>query len=450
VKKILAVVFFSVITAISVSAQNGDSELPIVINEIHIESKGITRENALRRRIYIEEGEIFQTREELEDRVADQILSLLNKRIFDIVTLDYDIIRSDGEYRYADLYLYVDETWNLIILPYGKYDNNDGALGSLRIRDYNFLGMMETLSLDLNGEYNPDASYGESKKVSMSLSYLYRFNLGNQPMSFSFTQGGTYFMGAVEREKYYAVTKFNLSTQFDTGINFIGGNNIYYKFVFLNDMKYQASTHPFANLSEARRDLFSGVSHGITVGRVDWIDNYRNGYSFSVMNTYKYNFLDDFWKDEIDLEFRFYKEMSPLCYAGRIYTLYRFAHIREEDDTSGNWIRGIKDSLYVSRGGIYFNNTLLLTLFRWGNIMEMQGGLIFDCGYLFDYIEEYSDYRDRPGLLYTSGIEVMVYPLFAKSLYLRASLAFNLNEVYRERTFGDDNWEVFIGLGHSF
>ena len=94
--------------------------------------------------------------------MADRRQVLANQRIFESSDMTYTLGEEDEGVVLVTLIVSVKDTWNLIVLPYPKYTTNDGFLLSLRARNYNFLGSMETLYLDLNYVYdeNGDTSFG--------------------------------------------------------------------------------------------------------------------------------------------------------------------------------------------------------------------------------------------------------------------------------------------------
>ena len=65
------------------------------------------------------------------------------------------------ELQAVTLDVYTRDTWNLIALPYFKYDSNSGLLLALRGRDYNFFGTMQTLTLNLDYFPNSGATYSQ-------------------------------------------------------------------------------------------------------------------------------------------------------------------------------------------------------------------------------------------------------------------------------------------------
>jgi len=119
-------------------------------NEIDFDIDGRTRPFALLANGEFREGERIYGKENLEKYISLKRQLLLNQRVLEEVNIEYSLgaVEKDGAIP-VSLIIFVKDTWNLIILPYPKYDSNEGFSITIKARDYNFLGTMSALKFDL-------------------------------------------------------------------------------------------------------------------------------------------------------------------------------------------------------------------------------------------------------------------------------------------------------------
>ncbi|HET7839178.1 MAG TPA: hypothetical protein VFL04_05420 [Rectinemataceae bacterium] len=116
-------------------------------------------------------GSSFPDRAALESFIADRRQVLMNERVLASVETGYDSKPSSSGGYDVDLRFTTVDTWNLIALPYAKYDSNTGLLLSLRGRDYDFAGSMQELALDLNYQKDPAGRVSYTGALSFSLPF---------------------------------------------------------------------------------------------------------------------------------------------------------------------------------------------------------------------------------------------------------------------------------------
>lgn len=414
------------------------------IADIRVESKGLTGRLPVLIKSELSVGEDFDSKSRLEAYLEEKRQLLLNTRLFDEVVMEYAVVDPATDPVEVVVTVRLKETWNLIVLPYAKYDNNDGLTASLRLRDYNFLGTMETLSLNLN--YVLYSNQEDKSEFGLELAYKYNFRIGAQTFSLNMDQSASFFVfngDSTGEEPYYLSTGIKLGTFFPTPILMFDRDRLNYNVTLYMDTNYNFQGFHFQE-DEDLRKFNIGLAHGLGVKRINWTENYRNGYLFDLEQKYFYNFITEVMDIRTNLTMAYHRGVYPVQYSGRILgSINGFS-----TSDLGDNLRGIMDSRVEGMGGIFLNNNLFLTLFRLPPLMELQAGLLFDFGYAFG-LTGGSEFQSP---LYTGvGFEIVAFPYFAKSLYLRLSLAFNAEEVWRTRNISDDgNWEVFIGLGHYF
>jgi outer membrane protein assembly factor BamA len=142
--------------------ENADTVYVIRIIEFDVD--GITRPYALIYHGEFKEGERIIGKDNLDRYLARKQQLLLNERVLEDVRIEYFLgNREEDGALPVTLYVHVKDTWNLIILPYPKYDSNEGFSLTLKARDYNFLGTMSALKMDLGySQENGDHAIGFS------------------------------------------------------------------------------------------------------------------------------------------------------------------------------------------------------------------------------------------------------------------------------------------------
>ncbi|MFQ3621716.1 MAG: hypothetical protein SNJ78_12335 [Spirochaetales bacterium] len=467
-------------------AQSPASEKAYIIETVEYTIEGKTWEYILAKKINFEIGKTFSTKQDLEEYLQDKKQLLINQRVLSEVRLEYaSTPRTDGM-EGVQVKVYTRDTWNLIILPYFKYDSNTGLLLSLRTRDFNFLGSMETLKLDLDYTITTTKKneFGQSLEFKLPFRLFKRdFNVGLEESltynasdeSFDFTsivtlamdidflsrlwtislsQGSFYEGRDFYGDRYYYQTKVSLGTEFETPFTIGRWNHIIYAPEVFISAKYR----PDRELSEERRGYGPGFYHELKVERIDWVGNFRDGGNVSLGNDLFYNYGKDAWERKVTWEATGHKALGWLGLSGRLSGFYHFDKEMgiNPDDNVGAPIRGILDDRLQGNLVLYVNTDLLIKMWTWflDPYLEVQMGPFFDYA-LTKRKEQALDWsKDN---WYGGGIEVIVFPRFARSLYIRGSIGWDLEAVWEDKKLtgtspkdGYKRYEIFIGLGHHY
>jgi outer membrane protein assembly factor BamA len=126
-----------------------------VIESVEYRITGRTRQWVLEDILELEPGRTFLDEEDLFGHLARQRQVLLNQRSLQEATVEAVFAEEAPEAtgpRPVQIVVTTRDTWNVIVLPYARYDSNTGLLLSLRGRDYNFFGTLQELAVNLDYE----------------------------------------------------------------------------------------------------------------------------------------------------------------------------------------------------------------------------------------------------------------------------------------------------------
>lgn len=445
-----------------------------VITDLQYEIDGRTRPWALRDVVTLEEGQTFPTREALEEDLARQHQDLINQRQLQSAQVLYEVVFSTEVQREVRVTVQAEDTWNIIVLPYFKYDSNDGLLLSLRGRDYNFFGTLQTMAVDLDylrtveetNEWTVAAEFSlpfnmlqrrwtldfqeefvlenDAIDFSTSAGISYDFELWRNPWSVGFEQGYRLLTAEDEPDDQFLTNTLFLSG--DVGTPIPAGPMGYFR--------YRPEASVYANyafdetLSDERRGQFFDFDHSLGAGGYDWLGNFRDGMELSVGNENEYSFYRYDWQTKFTATATGWLAADPFGLSARSTGFLYVDGIPENQNDGAKEIRGVLDDKMTGDLGLFLNTDAALKVWTLEPIFEMQWSLFFDIAMVTNTAQNFEDSED---IRYGTGIEVIGFPLFARSLYLRGSLGFDIREIEEGANWTDGNArEIFIGLGHFY
>ena len=97
------------------------------ITSVRYDIKGMTRKYALATAVPVDTARVFPDRPALEQYLADLLTRLKNQRVLEEAAISpfFGIENAEGVTP-VDLLIATKDTWNIIALPYPKYDSNRG------------------------------------------------------------------------------------------------------------------------------------------------------------------------------------------------------------------------------------------------------------------------------------------------------------------------------------
>ena len=467
-----------------------------VINSFVFNIDGYTRPFALVNKGDLIAGEEIRGLSNLEKYVADKTQLLYNERVLDSVSIEYFIgqLREDEKYP-VDLVFYVRDTWNIVAIPRPKYDSNSGWDITLKARDYNFLGTMSPLRLDLGYIY--DEERRSSFLFMLDSNIPFRFL--NLNWNFKFVNDFSYRPDV--RLPFYYKNTTGLSAEFPLGQTVItagfneglslneenpdSDKDLYGEFqegLFMSSSPYISWKIPFGveigewgelvytpriqadfnhefsqwPLNENRKGPFLTFNHRFGFARVDWIDNFLRGFDVEIYNSNKYDFfkMKNSGQEPFSANIKvtgighfiiadFFGVSTRLMY--RQWFLYENGY-----EDAGDVMRGILDKNI--RADIMFSLNLDLPFkvlrFKPSKWLNNQKLRLFDFDLHLIPVFDAAVFNDPfdnsefsfENFLFSGGFEVIIFPDFFRSLFLRVSLGFNLKEPGKK-----DNFEIFFG-----
>lgn len=126
-----------------------DEAAAYYIKQVEVTVVGRTREDAVRRVGGFVIGEELRDSAALEAYIERKKEALLNNRALAEVIITYTVEGGEGERKGVILHVEARDTRNFIIMPEPKFSSNGGFEPALKLRDYNFLGTLTPLKIDL-------------------------------------------------------------------------------------------------------------------------------------------------------------------------------------------------------------------------------------------------------------------------------------------------------------
>ncbi|WP_407429155.1 POTRA domain-containing protein, partial [Treponema sp.] len=156
-----------------------------------------TREQDLRRVVSVNTEKIFESKEELDSYLADLRQRLMNTRAFDDVQLEAEYEQPESEdINNVLLNINAKDSKHLLILPYPKYDSNNGLIFKIKAKDVNFLGTLNTMNAGIFAGLKEDLQTGKQNLTfGAEFNYSYPFQAGpfsgswNNLFDFEYTKG---------------------------------------------------------------------------------------------------------------------------------------------------------------------------------------------------------------------------------------------------------------------
>ncbi|MCL2066573.1 MAG: hypothetical protein FWG99_03810 [Treponema sp.] len=494
-------------------SQEYGEELPYtnsiyIINSFSFNIKGITRQSALVYKGDLKTGEEITGLENLERYIRNKQQVLMNERVLEKVNITYTAgeIRPDGKIPVV-IYIESEDTWNIIAVPYPKYSSNTGFELILKGRDYNFLGTMNPLRLDIGYKYDADGRNSFIMELDSNTPFrFFGFNwnfifdnifeyrpdveehyyfknttglsmelpVKQTTLTFGFTESVILNAENSDRD----VDKFG---EFQSGIYMSSNPFVSWKIptgVEVGDFGILTYTpevsavfnHDFSQwpLADNRKGPFLSWGHSLGFDRIDWIENFRRGFDVSVDNSYRFDFFRFSHETEaLSSDYSFtavghFVFNNSFGISSRVKFRHWFYYEPPYNDQAADVMRGILNRAVRADYMLSLNLDIPVKVLNflpslWLNQPKLH---IFDFELHISPILDLAIYHDPvnnvpfdiTNTIFCGGLEFIFFPAVMRSLYLRASFAMNFVDHINPppKVSGESSREIFIGIGHHY
>lgn len=348
------------------------------IKDVKYSSKGLTQKSALKRLYKISKKQVFKSKEELDAYIADIKQKYDNTRLFEETQIKYKTLEVTDGITPIVLEISVSEAHNLLALPKPSYNSNSGANLKVKLKDKNFLGTLSTFNLDVNAQFGNDDEPTNFRKMEFgtNFDYDYPFDIGitenawTNDVSFSWTLGE-------------GKPEFDVATGLKIGIPFGEDNsfNIHATQSVVRDTEYEeygdelyfveeggidmpltlgkinkftpvvytpsaTATYNWDKdgISSLNEDLLGPtlkIAHSISISNENWKGNFRDGYSESIEQGFKWNFKTESLAPSVEIESKFFTSFWD--WVGITVDAYYYVIKNGHQNALGARLRGIKD-----------------------------------------------------------------------------------------------------------
>ncbi len=344
------------------------------ISEVTYELEG-TREKDLERTVPLDSDKIFESKEEFEEYLSDFRQRLVNTRCFQEVKLESTEEKDeDDETIRITLSVKATDSKHLLVLPYPKYDSNDGLVLKIKVKDVNFFGTMNTMDAGIYAGLKEDELTGDQNPTfGAEFNYRLPFYMGpffcswNNDFEVKYTKGvdelefwsGTGFTFELplkrlsfvldvneranrdfEYEEYGDINHFTSDVNFSIPVKIFDIDG--WGYVFWTPFADGKVSYDKDEIHIKNDDLASPVisaGQTLSTSRINWHGNFRSGLSAKIGHSYGYDFQQE------EKEPRFFGEISAFKGFKYIGFNARLSAFRTNSNRQeiGGLIRGVRD-----------------------------------------------------------------------------------------------------------
>jgi hypothetical protein len=201
------------------------------------------------------------------------------------------------------------------------------------------------------------------------------------------------------------------------------------------------------------------LSHSLGFGGINWIGNYREGLSASIGNSNTLYFNPYDYSISLSADMTFHHRFSFLFgISSRLQYRHWFNGL---SSGATGAIRGFPTNDYRAEYMLSLNLDFPFRILRFApsewfdnpklRIMDFEMHLspFIDIAFMEGEQKPFPNKRSFTDGLFGSGLEIIIFPDFFRSLYLRISAGYSMNNLYETGKL--PKWdELFIGIGHHY
>lgn len=488
-KKLCTLIFVFLFLNMLIGAQ----DRAVQIASIKYEIDGRTNPALLQKKANFPEGRVFDSISEYEKAITKLRLILLNERVLKEVEISSTFEETEaGEPLAAHVIVRVKDTWNIIALPYFKVDSNEGLLLSVRGRDYNFAGSMQPLELDFNYLNSTDEFRWGTELLfellfSLPLSFmgldwellshaaLTYFSTGLSPYAglalslgssvplaggeLGFSLYNSFFVNPRDPDNVNYADPLYFRSELEANWNYaiaeLGGEELHFVPGFKTGLNWsnKALTDEELNLGF---DLSPMAK--LSWGRVFWAENLRYGQEAELSASLSYWPAPKKLERLLSLEGSLFRAYDWFGFSAKAQFFYS---MDKPIDRAGQSLRGILNNRAVTDMAMTVNLDLPLRLIRFlpSSWFKKDWMRVFDFEQYWSLFLDISQghYNDSWFSLsdgwYSCGLELITWPLFMRSFFIRLSLGWDLAALVQTGDIkakslrdGQSVFELFLGM----
>lgn len=403
-KTILFLLFLSAIFS-SIYADEG----LYTLKKINYDIKGRSKPFFLENKLKYHEGMTFNSEDEVKQFTDDLRQDLLNLRYYEEI-----IVSSDVEGNDVILNIFLDDAWGLIPFGMPKFDSETGARMSLKLFWFNSLGTLTdtTFSGGFNVGRNQLTEEFELQTwdAGVSVSDIYLFD---RYFDFSFKHA---LERASKDEKKWSL----YNTSMSVGTTFYPYQDLAYSPSISISTKYgyEPVEKTIEDKDIIKNPFTVSYSHGLGRSNINWIGNFRDGYSYGIGNSLSLIIKDDELRPttSFSINGKYFKVMPnlPLAVATK---LVGEVSINDEMLGLGSNVRGVTSGDLYGNWGLYMNNNLYVSVIKLKGVAEAIWGPFLDIGR-----------TDNHDFKYGAGADFILYVDKLKSMVARGTIGWDLSK----------------------
>ena len=156
------------------------TDVDYTITPSAIKALGVTKTYCLEQKVSVDKNRVFESEDELNEYLEDYRQRLNNTRVFEDLSVDFEILNIEETETILQVKLLVllKDSFHIFILPGPKYDSNKGLRLKFKIKDFNFLGTLNTLNSDIYFLIPTFESDNQNTEFGLNFSFDYPFKAG--------------------------------------------------------------------------------------------------------------------------------------------------------------------------------------------------------------------------------------------------------------------------------
>ncbi|MBN2656122.1 MAG: hypothetical protein JXR86_03620 [Spirochaetales bacterium] len=440
----------------------------ITISDIRTEIDGNTKEDSLLKEMGLYIGRDFESYEDLVNFMDVAVQNLINMRVFELI--EYSLEKeeaSDAADEYT-VYLNIRDSFTLYPIPYPKYNSNTGWRIGFKTYYYNAFGRLVDILLFTNMDIQNNEAKGHWEIPSWHITpAIEGIDLWGQDFRIELSHKfGTFKkIGDFGNEENILLQEYTLhNTSLSMGTKIFLPLDFYYRadprlgfYYGLKELQTDASRGGAAvpyfedpAITPVYDVLDFSWDHAIGYDTIDWIGNFRQGFSASIGNILS---LSSDLNEENPVNFT--SEINAQAkYFWRISKHFNFSTMaegiisfRKEMTSLGSHLRGVRDDLMFGDKALFWSVDMNISVLDWEGKAEAQVRPFFNLGYVRNDFNTGLTDEDRNMFAYGAGADFVLYLDKLKALQARGTIAVDLSQYNWD---DGDKYEIEVTTSLSY